>query len=503
MSISDELLKTVMKTIEGKEVLFIEKEIGAEDGLSWVKDHLKEKTDLEIYEASASKTGDTIFSKAMPRFSNVLKIGNPPNVLTAYYTNMDGMLITEVKRQDSNLDSDIFSGMLTAVNNFVQDSMKQWSGEEGKEGEAGGGLDVLSYKDKNLGNLIIHMGRGENGVLVVTYKGDISSKIKKDIQDTTEWIDDTYGNKLQNWSGKVNEGFIKDIQSFIRDDFFESGKYDGKLDMDSVMDSKEEIVKRLTNILKNKSKKKNIVFLFDDVEHLEPLSIDLIDHTLENLDIPMICQYETDVLDHGVTNEGLKSLIEDIKSSGRLNMYSIKSDINIEDLVRSKLKKVDKEAFNVLKYAAVLEEFDTDILSKAMRIPADKLDDVISNLDDIGVVKNRLFANSRLRERGLERINDKERRMIDLKLASALIKSGKHGYSKKIAELLIPYAENQEKIRKKAVEYSIEAGDQMLKAFNTEKAVDFYNKAISFDSNEDRKQSLLQKTLILESITWK
>jgi predicted ATPase len=56
-----------------------------------------------------------------------------PRVEAVYLVSHSGMSIAEAIREETKLDSDIFSGMLTAVGDFVQDSLSMLTGEEKKE----------------------------------------------------------------------------------------------------------------------------------------------------------------------------------------------------------------------------------------------------------------------------------------------------------------------------------------------------------------------------------
>lgn len=471
----------------------IEKEVGAEGGLTDVRRLLE---DRKIFESSAASTRDNIFSRAMHKHSNIFKIRTPPKIITAYLSDMSGMLFCVATRDKSDLDPDIFSGMLSAVSNFVNDSIQQWSGKSEEQGS--GGLDALSYKDDKLGNLTIRICRGSFGVLIVTYKGDISKDIERDIQETVDWVEEHHSGELKNWDGDTDADFLYEIKRYLYRTFLESGRYDGKFDMETLMENKEEIKDNLVEKVNEQTGE--FVFLFDDIQYIDPLSLELLSHLLHNTTALIICQYEIDLLEEDLENEGFKKLIED---TGRCRKISIRSNVDIEELIRSKLKGVDEDSLKLLKYAAVADSFDTEVLTRALKSNPKKINKVVNNLENVGIVKNDRFANSRLRTRAMEYISRKEQKMIDLRIAAAMIKIRDESNNIRIAELLLPYADSKRIIRKKAVKYSIDAGDELLRKFDIDRATEFYNQAITLDTNEKRKHSLLEKTLILESLTWK
>lgn len=484
-----------MKTALDKgHTVFIEREVGAEDMLHHAGNLLKEHS---IYFSTAATEGDNIFSRAMPDQSDLLRIRAPPRVLMVSLSDASGVTLTEVHRDKASMDPDIFSGMLSAVSNFVKDSVKMLNGEM----DGPGGLDALSYSDEKLGNLTIRIRRGTASVLVVSYKGDPSVEIENDITQTNQWIEEHYGDQIKNWSNNMNELFIKDISERITDTFIHSGRYDGKYDMDSMMECKEDIKKTLLESI-NKPSQKKIAFLFDDMECIDPLSLELLDHVVHNSNVKIVCQYNTDVLEGGVNNEGLSKLIRGYHDQNRCTVIPVRADVDIEEVIRSKLAGVDRDSLWVMKYAAVADTFDRDVITGAMKDSGMDAGSMIDKLRGAGIVKGNGFANSRLRERTLEELRGKEKRKIELHVVSSLIKSGDPQHSVRIAELLLPYAKHHDVIRRKAVGFSIDAGDLLLRNFDTERALYFYNKAIEFEDDDNRKQKILEKTLILESLTW-
>ncbi len=497
MSNSKGIAGKIREAVDKGDFVIIEREIGAEDGLQHAKCAL---SDYDLYEATASIKNDNVFSRAMPKHSDMLKIGVPPKVMIAYLSDMNGMLLAEAHREESSMDADIFSGMLNAVSNFVKDSIQQWSGEEEKES---GGLDALSYRDDTLGNLTIRIKRGKLSVLIVTYKGDISREIEVDLDKTVKWIDEHHLAELEGWSGNTNEPFLNDITEDLNRTFLESGKYDGKLDMDGIMENKEHIKDYLYDAInENINKGEKPVYLFDDLENIDPLSLDLIRYVSSDTKARVVCQFNTDILEDTTIDEITSELIRELEDDNKCKHISIRSDIDIEELVHSKFSEVDSKALKLLGYAATIGTFEKNVLKRAMKNTDINIEDIMDKLKTAGIVKNGRFANNRLRERALEGIQGKEKKEIELRVAAALIKSDSTQYNIRIAELLLPYATKYDIIRKKAVKYSIKAGDQYLRSFNTEAALKFYNSAIELDNNEERKQELLEKTLILESLTW-
>lgn len=487
-----DMVKNIKSAVEKGHLVVIEREVGAKDHLL----DISEVLEGNIYASTAASDEDNIFCKAMPEYADELRIGAPPRVLLVYLSDMNGILLAEDHRDESSMDADIFSGMISAVSNFVKDSIKQLSGEEE---DKGGGLDALSYRDDKLGNLTIRIIRGKTGVLIVSYKGDLSREIENDITGVMKWIDQEHGDDIKGWSNNMNEPFLADITNTIRDTFISSGKYDGKFNMDSMMENKEEIKEAL---LKRINSQKKSVFIFDDAECMDPLSLELLEHLLKNTDVPVIIQYNTGVLEGDLTNETLHDLINYMVEENRCSKLSVRSDIDIEEVISSKLNAVDDDAMKLMSYAAVGDTFKEDVMKDALKKTDIDVMTIIEKLRSVGIVKGTRFANSRLRERALDIIKDDERLEIDIHVATALIRCGDPSHSIRVAEILLPHADKHESVRKKAVVYAVEAGDQLLRNFNTDGALKFFNSAIELDDDPERKQRLLEKTLIMESLTW-
>jgi len=103
-----------------------------------------------------------------------------------------GMLMAQAA-SDEGLDADIFAGMLTAVQSFVQDSFDS-------SGEMTTGLGRLEYGDMKI--LIEH---GENIFLTAVFKGTEHGDMKLALKQSLREIEEAQGEVLASWSGIVSE----------------------------------------------------------------------------------------------------------------------------------------------------------------------------------------------------------------------------------------------------------------------------------------------------------
>lgn len=470
----------------------IEQEVGAEDGLSQAE---KSLAGYKLYKAAPGTGVASVFEKAMPGYAKLFKIKTPPKILAAYFVTPDGMMISRYEREQSGLDADIFSSMLSAVDNFVKDSFQQQSGET-KEENPKEGLNILQR-----GENTIQLSRGENGVLAVIYEGSVSDEIESDIDELNSRIHQKYNSELAKWNGKMNLPFIADIEDSMKNFLFDSKRYEGMFDIDGLRMAKTVVMENLRKAIEDESKNGKIAFIFDGVQNLDSLSAEMLEYVARNTNIPIICQYETGVLDEGIKNSQLNTVIEKLKTARRYQQALLKSSVNIEAVVTSKLAGIDAQAFEMLRYSAVAGGFDTGVISTAMEMPISAAEQIGKQLAEVGILKGSMFANSRLKERSLESIQKDNKMQIDIRVAYALMNQGAEKNSPKIAELLIPYVEKEAMYRELAVVFSIKAAEQFREATNLEAALDSYKTALELDKDAQRSIQTSKEILNLEWVT--
>ncbi len=124
----------------------------------------------------------------------------------------DGTLLSQVKPErrkwlrkevetslDEEMDTDILSGMLTAVKNFVKDSFK------GEEGE----LSKLEYGDH-----MIIMDKGNFVTVAVVIKGHDWEGLHKQISKVVSKIEQDYGEALEGWKGDLDD--FDGVEEYLR-----------------------------------------------------------------------------------------------------------------------------------------------------------------------------------------------------------------------------------------------------------------------------------------------
>jgi len=112
-----------------------------------------------------------------------------------------GVIISHMEiNPQIKIDPDLVAGMLTAVNDFLADTLKV----------KGKGLNVLSY-----GGVKLMIEHGECAYMVVIFTGYEIEGMRKDVRKTIETIDKKYSDLLMKWDGNVEK--VKDVALTIRE----------------------------------------------------------------------------------------------------------------------------------------------------------------------------------------------------------------------------------------------------------------------------------------------
>ena len=113
-----------------------------------------------------------------------------------------GTLITHLTRhRQANVDDEIFSGMFTAVQDFIHDSFVMNDDNLGiRSTDNTWNLDELKLGDKKI--LIEH---SINSYLAVIFSGKSSKRLRKVVNRLLEKIEQKYGIVLKKWNGNLDE----------------------------------------------------------------------------------------------------------------------------------------------------------------------------------------------------------------------------------------------------------------------------------------------------------
>ena len=124
-----------------------------------------------------------------------------------FFMTNDGRLIKHfTRRLRPDMDEDILSGMLVAVQDFIKDSFR--------DREAS--LDEMRF-----GKFEILLGRGKHIILATIILGEEMESIRPQVTKCVEDIESEFGDVLENWDGNLSN--VIDASKYI-DDLID-GKY--------------------------------------------------------------------------------------------------------------------------------------------------------------------------------------------------------------------------------------------------------------------------------------
>jgi hypothetical protein len=111
-----------------------------------------------------------------------------------------GTLITHLSNNvQANVDDIIFSGMFTAVQDFIKDTFSSDNVEDTGASAENWALDELKFGGSN-----ILIGRSENTYLAVIFTGPGSKKLRKIVNELLDLIEIKYEKILPIWDGNIN-----------------------------------------------------------------------------------------------------------------------------------------------------------------------------------------------------------------------------------------------------------------------------------------------------------
>jgi hypothetical protein len=120
----------------------------------------------------------------------------------------DGFLIGRYaghSHVDGEIDQDILSGMLTAVLNFVEDSMVTSQDE----------LKTFGFKEFQ-----VLVKRGTKCFAAIVFEGDLPDTMDKPLNDFLATFEKVYRKKIMDWTGDIETDFTGVellIQSFVKE----------------------------------------------------------------------------------------------------------------------------------------------------------------------------------------------------------------------------------------------------------------------------------------------
>jgi predicted ATPase len=258
-----------------------------------------------------------------------------PKVEAVYIVTDTGLLIKEALREETELDPELFTAMLTTVGNFVKDSLSMLNGREKK-----GALNILGYE-----NYRILIECGTQTILVVILTGIENEFLINDMKELLINVNNQYGNVLKRWDGDGASviGIEKLMQPLIT-----SGKYDG------IYYGKGDPRTRRNLLFENVSlglirhaTQKPTLICIEDLQWADPSSLALMHYVARNTKRSGLVILGTYRLEDVTVKEGMTHpLIERMQLMSREDLYEPielrrLSEENIVSVVQSQFGEIE------------------------------------------------------------------------------------------------------------------------------------------------------------------
>lgn len=194
-----------------------------------------------------------------------------PRVESAYLVTKSGLLIKEQLREETDLDSDIFSSMLTTIENFLKESLSIMMGSE-KEGN----LSILGYENYRI---LIEGGRNVNLAVIITEKEN--EFLINDMREIILSVEEAYGDDLEHWKGGMKE--MAGIDRYLLP-LFTSGKYDGeRFEKGDLKVRRDLIFENVIMGLQRFTESSPALLCLDDLHWADPSSLALLHYVARNM----------------------------------------------------------------------------------------------------------------------------------------------------------------------------------------------------------------------------
>ncbi|MEM3396433.1 MAG: tetratricopeptide repeat protein [Thermoplasmata archaeon] len=415
-----------------------------------------------------------------------------PNLDALYLVNKGGIILSKHEKTLKNIDPDIFLGMVTAVENFIKDSMTQIAGQNHKEIEEK--IGVMRHGEFTIVSL---PGRVVN--LVALVEGVENEYLLEDMKKLVDKIDN---------NPNALDTDIDEVTVMLRE-LVESDKYT-KVALETA-DKKAGIFENVLRGIKRMAMKKPVLILIDDLHWADSSSLSLLSYIGRDIaseKVGVLCAIRTDEIPTtsvlpGMINtmrsenlievltlapldrEGVAALIEcvlggHVDESFKEKVYSetegnplfviellkyltdkqllrqegglwtydreeIKIPERIYEIIREKITRLSDEEFEVLETASVLgTEFVTPLLEKMVDMEKIKLLRALSRIEKIhGLIKHEegkyRFDPTRIRDVIYQEMGDELRTALHEMLGGILEAEYKKGDEEKIIDALYHY----------------------------------------------------------------
>lgn len=291
----------------------------------------------------ASPGAEYLFGKAfkdakLDNYAKELQITQPAKLQRAFVITPAGKLASKSDAEGFQLEGDVFTSMLSAVGDFMEDALVQ-SGLKSEE----------PYKSFTQGNFTIEMVYNQNFTTAAIYEGS-DSRVKEDLKKTHSEIDKNCGDMLCNWDGAVTEQ-IQSLENILKENLFDTQKYTGEYDIAALKQLREQRRWKTLNAIENLAKEKKVLLYLDNLGDLDPATIEDLYHIARNAKdkFTITGMYHTDNIKDEPENKDLQSIIDKLREEKLCETFEIRSQQSVYEI----LPNLSKNGEKLLQFAAL------------------------------------------------------------------------------------------------------------------------------------------------------
>ena len=481
--------------------------------------------------------------------SQIISQNPPPLVVSVYLIHDSGLLVTEYERDETGLDSDIFAGMLTAIGNFVKDSLtamdKEGSGLLNTIGYGNYTILLQKHGKLTLGAVI----EGQNSEFLVQEMDSILAKIEPD---------------LESWAGDTAqaESARQSISELIS-----GGKYDGKFLVEDPQIRQENLFDNVLLGLQRSSYERPLLFFLDDLQWADSTTLNLLHYLarntrqnniliigtyrsediiqaddgrphplvttmqnmtreglLQKIELTRLNQTHTDALINSTLGSSLmnKDVIDRIyEESGGTPLYTLEvvkllaeyghisqtddgwvlvtdmKDLDIPskvfDIIKRRIDRLDSGQKDILDCASIIgHEFESSIVGKVTEIGKFQLLKDLSNIEKKHQLIHYLdekyqFDHAKTRDVLYGGIGTELRQEYHRMIADIILDMHSSILDDVLGELAYHYNEAQDP---RATEFLLKAADAALACYENDEALNFYRSAFEGTEGPDSLEIL-------------
>jgi len=213
---------------------------------------------LPFFDALRSGGLESLFAEETPRVEGI------------YLMTRSGLLVKEVLREQTKVDSDVFAAMLSIVTDFIKDSIKSIDHKPRMDS-----LRRIGY-----GDFSILIGTGESANLVVTMTGRDNEYLIDDMMEILRKVHRFYGNVLGSWDG--DEDRVGGVDNLMHP-LITSGKYDGIFyGKENPRAKRNLLFENVTMGLSRQAKEKSTLLCLEDLQWADPSTLAMMHYVTRN-----------------------------------------------------------------------------------------------------------------------------------------------------------------------------------------------------------------------------